>query len=98
MHHSGERPCRTRLSCEISPKATSPFFSSTKTIWKAAFLPRDPSDRDAFMTHWKRILGDPTLTKKTILWNGQVVGSIGSFLWEGKPQVTYWLGKTFWGM
>lgn len=64
----------------------------------AAFLPRDPSDRDAFMRHWKQILADPTLTKKAILWNGQVAGSIGSFLWDGKPQVTYWLGKTFWGM
>ena len=63
----------------------------------AAFLPRDPSDRDAFMTHWTRILADPTLTKKAILWNGQVAGSIGSFLWDGKPQVTYWLGKAFWG-
>src|SRR5262249_46044034 len=63
----------------------------------AAFLSRDPSDRDAFMTHRKRILADPTVTKKAILWNGQVTGSIGSFLWDGKPQVTYWLGKAFWG-
>ncbi len=63
----------------------------------AAFLPRDRSDRDAFMTHWRRILADSTVTTKAILWNGQVVGSIGSFLWDGKPQVTYWLGKAFWG-
>jgi RimJ/RimL family protein N-acetyltransferase len=63
----------------------------------AAFLPRDPSDRQAFMTHWKRILADPTLTAMAILWNGQVAGSIGSFLWDGKPQVTYWLGRAFWG-
>jgi len=63
----------------------------------AAFLPRDPSDRDAFMTHWKRLLLDPTNTVKIILWNAQVAGSIGSYLWDGKPQVTYWLGKAFWG-
>jgi RimJ/RimL family protein N-acetyltransferase len=63
----------------------------------AAFLSRDPSDRHAFMTHWKRILADPTVTVQAILWNGQVAGSIGSFLWDGKPQVTYWLGKAFWG-
>ncbi len=63
----------------------------------AAFLSRDPSDRDAFMTHWERILADPNATTKAILWNGQVAGSIGSFLWDGKPQVTYWLGKAFWG-
>jgi RimJ/RimL family protein N-acetyltransferase len=63
----------------------------------AAFMPRDPSDRDAFMTHWKRILANPTGMNKAILRNGKVAGSIGSFLWDGKPQVTYWLGKAFWG-
>ena len=70
----------------------------------AAFISRDPADRDAFMTHWKRILAGPfpgqqggSLTMKAILWNGQVAGSIGSFMWDGKPQVTYWLGKAFWG-
>lgn len=63
----------------------------------AAFLSRDPSDRRAFMKHWKRILADPTVTNKIILWNGEVAGSIGSFLWDGKPQITYWLGKAFWG-
>jgi RimJ/RimL family protein N-acetyltransferase len=59
----------------------------------AAFLSRDPSDWDAFLTHWTRILADPTVTMKTIVCGGQVVGSAGSFEWEGKPQVTYWIGK-----
>ena len=63
----------------------------------AAFLPRDPSDRDAFLTHWRRILSDPTKITKAILWKGQVAGTVGSFLWDGKPQVTYWIGKEFWG-
>jgi hypothetical protein len=31
------------------------------------------------MTHWKRILADPTVTTKIILWSGQVAGSIRSF-------------------
>jgi RimJ/RimL family protein N-acetyltransferase len=34
---------------------------------------------------------------KAILWKGRVAGTVGSFLWEGKPQVTYWIGKEFWG-
>ena len=63
----------------------------------AAFVPRDPSDRDAFLTHWRRILSDPTLIAKAVLWNGHVAGTVGSFLWDGKPQVTYWIGKEFWG-
>ena len=64
----------------------------------AAFLPRDPSDRDAFLAHWRRILSDPTVITKTILWKGHVAGTVGSFTWwDGKPQVTYWIGKEFWG-
>jgi len=63
----------------------------------AAFLPRDPSDRDAFLTHWRRILSDPTKITKAILWNGQLAGTVGSFLGDGKPQITYWIGKEFWG-
>jgi RimJ/RimL family protein N-acetyltransferase len=63
----------------------------------AAFVSRDPADWDAFLKHWTRILADPTVTMKVIVWGGQVVGSVGSFEWEGKPQVTYWIAKQHWG-
>ena len=63
----------------------------------AAFVSRDPSDREAFLTHWRRILSDPTVITKAILWKGHVAGTVGNFLWDGKPQVTYWIGKEFWG-
>jgi RimJ/RimL family protein N-acetyltransferase len=63
----------------------------------AAFISRDPSDGGVFLTHWTRILADPAVTMKTIVYGGQVVGSVGSFEWEGKPQVTYWIGKAHWG-
>jgi len=65
--------------------------------WMAAFVSRDPSDRDAYLTHWRRVLADPTATLKAIVRNGELVGSVGSFLSEGKPQVTYWIGKQYWG-
>src|SRR5437899_2761792 len=35
----------------------------------AAFASRD---RDAFISHWVRILADATIVKQTILYNGQV--------------------------
>lgn len=63
----------------------------------AAFVPRDPSDRDAFLVHWTRVLSDPAVLIKAILWKGRVVGTVGSYLWDGKPQVTYWIGREFWG-
>jgi RimJ/RimL family protein N-acetyltransferase len=65
--------------------------------YMAAFISRDHSDWEAFLKHWKRILADPTVMMKAILWGGRVVGSVGSFELEGKPQVTYWIGKEHWG-
>jgi RimJ/RimL family protein N-acetyltransferase len=63
----------------------------------AAFVSRDPSDREAFVTHWTRILSDPDAMTKCIVWNGQVAGTVAIFPWDGKPHVTYWIGKEFWG-
>lgn len=63
----------------------------------AAFVPRDPSDYDAFVAHWRRILSDPTVIMKAILWKGHIAGAVGSFLRDGKLQVTYWIDKEFWG-
>lgn len=63
----------------------------------AAFTAKDPTNQAAFMAHWHKILADKTNIIQTIVCNGQVVGSVSSYEEEGKPEVTYWLGKEFWG-
>ncbi len=65
--------------------------------YMAAFTSKNPADRDAFTSHWNKILGDHTTTNKTILFAGQVVGHIASFQRVGKREVTYWIGKQYWG-
>ena len=65
--------------------------------YMAAFTAENPADRDAFSAHWNKILGDGTATNKTILFAGQVVGHIASFERWGKPEVSYWIGKEYWG-
>jgi RimJ/RimL family protein N-acetyltransferase len=65
--------------------------------YMAAFTAKDPSDKDAFTSHWKKIMGDDSITKRTILFEGRVAGHIGSFQREGKLEVTYWIGKQYWG-
>ena len=65
--------------------------------YMAAFTAKNPADRDAFTAHWNKNLGDDTTTNKTILFAGQVVGHIASFERLGKPEVTYWIGKEYWG-
>ena len=65
--------------------------------YMAAFTARDPTNQEAFMAHWHRILAEETNIIQTILVNGQVAGSVSSYEEEGKPEVTYWLGKEYWG-
>jgi RimJ/RimL family protein N-acetyltransferase len=65
--------------------------------YMAAFTARDPTNQEAFMGHWHRILADQVNIIQTILFNGQVAGSVSSYEEEGKPEVTYWLGKEYWG-
>jgi RimJ/RimL family protein N-acetyltransferase len=49
------------------------------------------------MAHWAKILGDDGIIIRTILFEGQVVGYVLTHGWLGEPEVTYWLGKEYWG-
>lgn len=44
-----------------------------------------------------KILADETIFVQTILCDGQVAGSVLSYRMEGEPEVSYWLGREFWG-
>jgi RimJ/RimL family protein N-acetyltransferase len=65
--------------------------------YMAAFTAKDPTNQETFMAHWHRILADETNIIKTILFDGHVAGSVSSYEDEGKPEVTYWLGREYWG-
>ena len=56
-----------------------------------------PRDRDAFMAHWNTILRDASVVVRTILLDGQVAGNVVAFDFEGRREVGYWFGRTFWG-
>jgi RimJ/RimL family protein N-acetyltransferase len=63
----------------------------------AAFTPRDPSDRAAFSERWLRLRADDTVLIRTVLYEGRVAGSILKYEEDGRPEVSYWLGREFWG-
>jgi RimJ/RimL family protein N-acetyltransferase len=65
--------------------------------WIAAFTASDPTDRAAFTAHWRKILADESITIKTILVEGEVAGHVLCHGWFGEPEVSYWLGKDYWG-
>ena len=60
----------------------------------AAFKPRD---FDAFMAHWEKILGDPSLYAKAVIFGGTVAGNIGVFGDPEHREVGYWIGREHWG-
>jgi RimJ/RimL family protein N-acetyltransferase len=60
----------------------------------AAFPTRDC---ETFLAHWRRIMADASLAKRTVLCDGQVAGNIGCWSEAGKHLVGYWFGREFWG-
>jgi RimJ/RimL family protein N-acetyltransferase len=63
----------------------------------AAFVWGDPDDRAASDARWQRILANPAGTVRTVLVGGAVSGSVLSYEDEGRPEVSYWIGREHWG-
>jgi RimJ/RimL family protein N-acetyltransferase len=63
----------------------------------AAFTARDQMDRDAFERRWSRLRADETVINRAIVVDGEVAGTIGSWGDPGEREVTYWIGRPYWG-
>ncbi len=63
----------------------------------AAFAAKNPSDRGVFDHHWQDLLNNPKITVRTILADGEVVGSILAYKDEETPEISYWVDKSHWG-
>jgi RimJ/RimL family protein N-acetyltransferase len=68
-----------------------------EAIYMAAFTAKDSTDRVAFMAHWERILAESAIISRTIVVDDQVAGHVMSYEEDGHPEVTYWLGREYWG-
>jgi RimJ/RimL family protein N-acetyltransferase len=63
----------------------------------AAFTAPEHMDRDAFERRWSRIRADESTITRAIVVDGEVAGSIGSWGEAGEREVTYWIGRPYWG-
>lgn len=63
----------------------------------AAFIPEDPADRTAFMSHWDRLLQSETILTRSILADEERAGHVASWVQEGDREITYWVSHPFWG-
>ena len=73
------------------------FQLDPEAIHMAAFTPKDPADKEAYISKYTRLLNDPTINNQTILLDGVVAGSIAKFILEGEAEITYWIDKSYWG-
>lgn len=63
----------------------------------AAFTVKDPTDRGRFDARWKILREDPQVTARTILVGGRVAGSIMTYVEDDEHELTYWIGREYWG-
>ena len=79
-------------------EADLPIFFEQQLDTEATQMAAFPSrDRDAFMAHWKKIMGNENVTVRTILFEEHVAGNIVSWDQSGQREVGYWIGKKYWG-
>jgi RimJ/RimL family protein N-acetyltransferase len=66
-------------------------------VHMAAFTAPDHMDRDAFERRWSRLRADETVLARVIVVDDGVAGTIGSWGDSGEREVTYWIGRSYWG-
>ncbi len=73
------------------------FQLDKESGYLAAFMPKDPTDKSAYINKHKKLLTDPTVNNQTIILNNTIVGSVGKFILDGHAEITYWIDRNYWG-
>jgi RimJ/RimL family protein N-acetyltransferase len=68
-----------------------------QSVWMAAFTADDPGDRTAFDARLARSRNSPGSTLRAVTCDGQLAGSVASFVLDGQTEVTYWIDRAVWG-
>jgi RimJ/RimL family protein N-acetyltransferase len=68
-----------------------------QSVLMAAFTAADPDDRAAFDAHMAKVRAAPGVTNRAVTCDGELAGTIASFVVEGDTEVTYWIGRQWWG-
>ena len=73
------------------------FQLDTEAIYLAAFTPKDPVDKTAYLEKYSKLLNNPAVRMRTIMVDETLAGSIAKFEMEGDAEITYWIDRNFWG-
>jgi RimJ/RimL family protein N-acetyltransferase len=83
-----------RDTIEADLGALFEFQADPEASAMAAFPSRD---LPAFLEHQRKIMANPSVIAKTVVVDGVVVGSIGSWTEENEREVGYWIDRAQWG-
>jgi [ribosomal protein S5]-alanine N-acetyltransferase len=73
------------------------FQLDKEANYLAAFTPKDPADKAAYIEKYTKHLHDPVINSQTIIVDETIVGSIAKFEMAGDAEITYWIDRNFWG-
>jgi len=73
------------------------FQLDREANYLAAFTPKDPADKTAYLEKYTNLLNIRTVNMQTIIVDKIIAGSISKFEMEGEAEITYWIDKKFWG-
>jgi ribosomal-protein-alanine N-acetyltransferase len=73
------------------------FQLDEEASYMAAFMPKDPHNKTAYIEKYTKFLSDPTINMRTIRYNDVIVGSLAKFVIENNAGITYWIDRKFWG-
>ncbi|MFC9255312.1 GNAT family N-acetyltransferase [Amycolatopsis thailandensis] len=68
-----------------------------ESVRMAAFIARDPNDREAFDAHVAKLRSSPDIILRAVTGDGRFLGTVGSFVVEGDTEITYWIDSSSWG-
>jgi RimJ/RimL family protein N-acetyltransferase len=82
---------------DVEPGDLPHFFEHQRDPIAVAMVVFRARERAEFDAHWAKILADENCLTKTIVADGQVAGSIASFLRDGEREIGYWIDRALWG-
>jgi RimJ/RimL family protein N-acetyltransferase len=76
---------------------TFEYMRDPQAVHMAAFTAPDPDDRAAFDAHMAMVRTSPGITHRAVTCDGGLAGHVASFVVDGDTEVTYWIGRGWWG-
>lgn len=97
MTDSGDPPLVLRAVTDSDLDTLFEHLSDPESVAMAAFTSESSNDRAAFDAWMARLMNSPDITLRAITWNGDLVGSISSFVIDEQTEVSYWIARSAWG-